>query len=749
MRWDRWRTGLNKRVVRANARLRGGFAPLTVRLRALEPGLWRSRSADPQIVFPTPPSGAREIIFYLEGQREHDISPRLYLDWGDGFNENDSVTLAGARAAIIRVRLGDFRGLHQLRLDPADGVSIFRFGFDLDGSNPALAAHAEQRLQLLETTDARVLRAEVDLVHFAPATRGRSEGAKRPMNTLHEQFLRVCALAADELGDSLGEPPEAPLISFVTPVYNTPTSYLDDLLGSFHDQPEGWAELVLSDDGSTSAETAAWLLEHADEPGLHVLRQAENRGIAAASNQGIAVARGVWVGLIDHDDALAPQAVGVIVRAIEENPDALFFFTDELICDKRLHGVDFFDKPAFDDILLSGVNYINHLSIYRRDRLEAIGGFRSGFDGSQDYDLLLRYHAGLKPGQALHLPFPAYMWRRDGASYSVKYLEKATANARRALGEAYGARDAPAKVGPAIIADLHRLRFEPATNDAPLVSIVIPNRNSLALMRRLLDGLLNATAYPRFEIIVVDNGSDDPEVLELYEQVGRERTEFRLDMEPATFSFSRQINKGVKLARGALILLLNNDIEVLDPDWLSEMVGCFRYPRVGIVGAKLLYPHGAIQHAGVIVGLGGLAGHWYSHRPADFAGPMARLAVRSSMSAVTGACMLVSRACFEAAGDFDEVNFAVAYNDIDFCLRARLAGFRTVYTPFATLVHHESATRGRDDRGPNRPRFLRDQASLLERHGTEDFEDPAYSPWHSRDHSEPSRILLHRLPRAR
>jgi GT2 family glycosyltransferase len=266
-------------------------------------------------------------------------------------------------------------------------------------------------------------------------------------------------------------------------------------------------------------------------------------------------------------------------------------------------------------------------------------------------------------------------------------------------------------------------------------------------MSVLTEGLFDATDYADFELIVVDNGSTDPDTLALYE--GLRRGNFTLDIAPAPFNFSAQVNRGVALAKGEAILLLNNDIEVIEPGWLAEMVGCLAYADAGIVGARLLYPSGDLQHAGVAVGLGGLAGHWYLRRPADFPGPMGRLSVRSAMTAVTGACMLVTRACFEAAGPFDEANFAVAYNDVDFCLRARAAGFRTIYTPFATLVHHESASRGRDDRGPNRARFLRDQAALLERHGTGDFLDPVLSPWRDRIHSEPGRVALDALPRAR
>ncbi len=395
------------------------------------------------------------------------------------------------------------------------------------------------------------------------------------------------------------------------------------------------------------------------------------------------------------------------------------------------------------------MNYINHLSLYRRDRLLNIGCLRTGFEGSQDYDLVLRYVAELEDSEVRHLPYPAYMWRRDGASYSIKHLDRTATSARRALAEAYAKNGDAIPVGEAVDSRLHRVRFDLTKESFPKVSIVIPNMNSYSLMSRLLDGLLKITDYPDIQIIVIDNGSNELDVLELYDKIRSEHPNVICDTEVVQFNFSRQVNRGMRLAAGELILLLNNDIEIIEKGWLKEMVACFDYQNTGIVGARLLYPNRTLQHAGVIVGLGDLAGHWYINRPADFPGPMARLNVRSSMTAVAGACMMISRACIDQIGFFDEKNFAVAYNDVDFCLRANQAGFRVVYTPFAKLIHYESASRGSDAKGMNRPRFLRDQAALLDAHETETFEDRSFSPWYGRNHSEPSPVVLDKLPDAR
>ena len=247
---------------------------------------------------------------------------------------------------------------------------------------------------------------------------------------------------------------------------------------------------------------------------------------------------------------------------------------------------------------------------------------------------------------------------------------------------------------------------------------------------------------------MIDNGSTHPRTLALYAQYAA-YPRFRVEIRPGPFNFSAAVNRGVALSDAPLVLLLNNDIETIEPSWLKEMVACLDYPGAGIVGAKLLYPDRTLQHAGVIAGLGGYAGHWHIGRPDDEPGPLGRLAFRQSLSVVTGACLLVRRACFEAMGGFDAEAFPVAYNDVDFCLRAGAAGWRVVWTPFARLVHHESATRGSDEEEANRARHAREKAALRARHHTDTLEDRAYNPWAARTHSDPWPAARADLPPAR
>ena len=393
--------------------------------------------------------------------------------------------------------------------------------------------------------------------------------------------------------------------------------------------------------------------------------------------------------------------------------------------------------------MLSGANYINHFSVFRADRLAALGNLREDREGSQDYDLLLRYLGGAKRDAVIHIPFPAYLWRRGEQSYSAAHFDRSVASARRALADAYGAR--ATAVEPALLPGLHRVRL--ASPKHPAVSVVVPNRDNLALIERTIDDLTRRTSPAPLEIVIVDNGTTDAGVLAFYRAI--EGTGVRVDVTPEAFNFARMCNRGARLAPGDAILLFNNDLEVMEPGWLGEMVECLSFDDVGIVGAKLTYPDGKVQHNGVIVGLGQAAGHWYVDAEGDDPGPMGRFAIRQTLSAVTGACMLVTKRCFEALGGFDEERFAIAYNDIDLCLRGRDAGFRTVWTPFAHLVHHESATRGSDEVGPQNARFRAEFGRLQERHGTADFIDDAYSPFYDRRSSSPFIVIPETLPALR
>lgn len=723
---------------------------MSIRLLDIEreaDGLFWATGDDPGILLGL--AGLRPTYLVLQLSRvDEPLNPVLYFDRGHGFSEDDCMPLEerpGENFYVLLLR--EMRGVRQVRLDPATRPVHFRFrtrSFYLPVSLDRLTKRlskgvAEPHFAFFGAVDGTDLHRRS--IVATNLTAHYSHVVALPRRWSAGPLMSVQAETSPVL-------PE-PRLSIVVPTYNTPPGYLATLIESFDSQQQASAELILSDDGSTRAETLEFLRSLAGRPGIATVLSEANRGIAAATNAGIRQARGRWIGLLDHDDALAPFALQQVLAAIAQHSEALLFYTDEVVADEALQPQGYILKPSFDPVLLTGVNYINHFSVYRADRLEQVGGLRDGFQGSQDYDLVLRYTASLEDHQIVHIPYPAYLWRRASTSYSTAHLETSVANARKAIAAHFQASLGTIDIDPALDANLHRPRLDAAIARWPRISIVIPNRNALDLLKKVLEGLITGTDYPDYEIIVVDNGSDDPRVLDLYKEMQARHAHFRVDIRRRPFNFALQVNRGVHLSNGQHVLLLNNDIEILSPDWLKEMVSCLRLPDVGIVGAKLLYPSRRVQHAGVIVGLGGLAGHWYEGAAADSPGPFGRLNVRQSLSAVTGACMLISRACLQAVDPFDEQHFAVAYNDVDFCLRAAQRGFRTVWTPFATLVHHESATRGSDEEPTNRKRFEQEKRMLRARHQTQFYDDPYYNPWFTRDRPVPGLVLHDRLPAPR
>ncbi|MCX8996201.1 glycosyltransferase family 2 protein [Rhizobiaceae bacterium BDR2-2] len=708
-----------------------------------ERSVWLAEGDDPFFLIRFPFFRKRYFAIRLTAS-DGEIDPKLYINTGHGFREEDSRDVGRGKDFLIVADVGAFGTIRALRVDPTNEPCRFVMTVEEFDTTAAVEAHIlDQRRQSPALKDVRFWK----LPRFwktLPALPFR-----RKSSSLQAYVTRAAELAGEM---SLAAPRSAdrPWLSIVVPVYNAPAQYLDDLLSSFLKQDIPGTELILSDDGSTSAETLDWFASRKPDPRINCLLNGVNRGIASTTNAGLDVAKGDWITLLDHDDMIAPHGLKVIRKAVEASPGACFLYTDELIVDEALKPVGLLLKPAYDPVLLSGVNYINHFSIYRRERLKEIGLLRTTFEGSQDYDLLLRYLEGVNDSEVLHVPYPAYWWRRNGKSYSHKFLYRATDSARRALHEHFERNHKPNTVLPALTETLHRVNFgnEPAVG-RPKISIIIPNRDSFDLISTVLKGIYEGTDYPNYEVIIVDNGTTESATIALYEDYARRHPSFQFHVKARPFNFSRAINEGMAHASGDHFLLLNNDIEITSRDWLDEMVQCLSYDRVGIVGAKLLYPNRKLQHAGVIVGFGGLAGHWYLNKPERFGGPMNRLHLRNSLTCVTGAAMLITGECAREIGLWDEENFSIAYNDVDYCLRAYKAGYRIVWTPFACLVHHESVSRGSDISGERRARFEKEKANLRRLHETQGFFDPACHPGYSRSHSDPRLLPLPYMHKAR
>lgn len=554
-----------------------------------KPGQWDSTGEDPVFHIVLPIRRKPYLVISLACETE-DIDPKIYVDRGFGFREKDAVPIAPGRSFLIRANVGRYGLIRALRVDPASfptrltfHARAFRTAAEAQAYTSAISRDAEEHASLVDLGRLPRLKLPVPRVRL-----------RRQTSTAARYAAACYALAEAQTPMTLPAEEDGVWLSIVVPVYNAPARYLDDLLQSFLAQRETRAELILSDDASTSEETKRWLSKARPHAAVRIVRNPANGGIARATNAGLTEASGRWVGLLDHDDVIAPHALRLVREALARNPDAQFLYTDELVVDDALRASGLMLKPAYDPVLLTGVNYINHFSFYRRDRLAAIGNLRTGYDGSQDYDLLLRYLEGLAREDVLHLPYPAYWWRRTGKTYSRTFLDAATKAARTAIADRFAREGTKVNVEGALTETLHRVTFDRTEADWPKLSVIIPSRNSFDLISRVLSDLFEKTDYPALEVIVIDNGTTDVRVLALYQSYAARFPNFSANIETEAFNFARAINKGILCASGEHYLILNNDIEVIEPGWLKEMVSCLSFSGTGVVGAKLLYPNGRI-----------------------------------------------------------------------------------------------------------------------------------------------------------
>lgn len=518
---------------------------------------------------------------------------------------------------------------------------------------------------------------------------------------------------------------EQPLVSVILPVYNTPADFLRRAVSSVQRQLYTNWEICVVDDASTDPAVERVLDEcAAADPRVRVVRRSENGHIAAASNTALAMARGTWIVPLDHDDELAEHALAMGVLAAAEHPTALLLYSDEDKIDQYGKRYIPFFRPDFDPLRLLGQNCLSHMTMFSRVAVEAVGGYREGTEGSQDWDMVLRLSEVARPEQIVHVPHVLYHWRAHQESTAVNLASKPYA--LRAGGQVVAdhlrrrglAADTITNAATGLVRVKWRL---PET--VPKVSILIPTRDG-AYLERCIESILRGTGYADYEIVVVDNGSVSPETLGF---LRRHESWLRVVRDEREFNFASLINMGVEHCDGELICLLNDDCEVVHYDWLEEMVGQVLQDGVGAAGAKLLYGNGSIQHAGIVLGLGGVAGHAHKHEDRLSAGYFNDLRLAHSVAGVTAACMLVRRDAFRSVGGFDEVNLPIAFNDVDFCLRLRDAGWRIVWTPFAELLHLESVSRGSEE-GPRAAGFAREIRYMLDRWGDSLWSDPYYSP---------------------
>lgn len=501
------------------------------------------------------------------------------------------------------------------------------------------------------------------------------------------------------------------LVSIVMPVRDPPPGLLQAAIQSVLAQTHAALELCICDDGSLTRETLEVLEAASRDPRVRLVRLETSSGISAATNAALALARGAVVCFMDHDDLLRPQALGLILEPFAD-PDIQAVYSDEDSIDLAGRRAGPVFKTPFNYERLLSHNFVNHLLAVRTDLARSIGGFQSRFDGAQDHDFLLRVSEVVAPSAIAHVAHVLYHWRSfpGGRSFSQQRSILIAEARRRTVEEHLSRRGIGAEVRSEE-SGLNRIRWPLA--EPPAVTVIIPTRDRPDLLCACLAGILHVTAYENLRLIVMDNsdtGSAEPEL-----RAARLLPDPRIRVihSPAPFNHSALNNEAAAACRTEVVVLMNDDMLIIEPQWLTEMVALAVRPETGAVGAKLFYPDGRIQHAGVVLGLGrlGIAGHEFRGAPARTPGPQSRLLVTRRVDAVTAGCLVIERRKYLAVGGFDAEAFPVAFNDVDLCLRLEQAGFETVWTPHARLVHLESASRG----GPDRPGELEQLEAAADR----------------------------------
>ena len=544
---------------------------------------------------------------------------------------------------------------------------------------------------------------------------------------------------ADKTADNCG----LPTISILTPLYNTPENYLREFLDSFVGQTAPNGQLCLADASDAAHSRVGEIVREYQQKNQRIgYKKIENRGIAANTNAAAALATGEYLALADHDDILAPHAMYSMGKAILElrrrgEPDG-FVYSDEALFTKDIRrplAAHF--KPDYAPDYLLCCNYICHLAVFKRELFEQLGGERPECDGSQDHDLFLRLIE--RTGGAAHLPQVLYYWRvhsgsTSGGTEAKPYVAQA---AKKALADHLARTGRTGTVEDGLFPSTYRVKWEIVGE--PKVSILIPNKDHTDDLEKCLQSIWKKTTWEHYEVLVIENNSTDPATFAYYEQAKQRYDGLRVVTYPkAGFNFSAINNFGRSCASGDYLLLLNNDVEVRSGDWLTELLRQCAHPGGAVVcGAMLDYPDETLQHAGVVTGLGGYAGHSHKYKKKGGSGYMFRAATVQDFSAVTGACLLVKASVYDAVGGLDE-QFAVAFNDVDFCLRVRDAGWRIAWTPYAELTHYESKSRGGDEKDPAKAaRFAAEQQRLYTVHGKANIlDDPYYNPSLTRDRED-------------
>lgn len=528
-------------------------------------------------------------------------------------------------------------------------------------------------------------------------------GTQAEPEELYQQWIENNEPDEEELQKQKNEKFEnEPKISIVVPMYNTPKEFLKDLVNSLISQTYSNWELCLAD-GSNERNKELEEIYKKDSK-IKYKFIGENKGISGNTNEAINLATGDYIGLLDHDDFLPAFSLYEIVKCINNNPDVEFIYTDEDKCEE-VNGkrYDPYFKSDFGPDTLRANNFICHFSVFKKELMDKLGGFRTEYDGAQDYDIILRMSE--ETNKIVHIPKILYHWRVHSLStaksggtakpYAYEAGIKAIQDHIKRMG-LKGSVEHGKTLGT------YKIKYDVIGN--PKVSIIIPNKDYVSTLKVCLKSIIKKTTYSNYEILIVENNSENEETFNYYKKIDGNNNVKVLYYPEKEFNYSKIINFGVKNSAGDYIVQLNNDTELLTPNWLEEMIGFAQRDDVGAVGAELFYPDGTIQHAGIIIGIGGVAGHVFKNIPKGMHGYFSRDAMIQNLNAVTAACIMTKKSIYDEVGYMDE-KFKVAFNDVDFCLKIRQKEKLIVYNPYVQFIHYESKSRGFEDTPEKQIRF--------------------------------------------
>lgn len=664
------------------------------------------------------------------------LDTKFYVDYGQDIDEADALCVSLLSGKLNkRVMFFDGRPL-SLRFDPISSTCKFSI---TKLSLTKLTSARARSLMLKKLQSRRSLGAietlsqdDLLLTYNHCFDKSVSSVTYQQWRERHEaQFTETKAITP-----MLANLTVKPVFSVVMASYNSNIEYLKACIDSVLGQHYPHWQLCIADDASTNPEVKALLQQYSELDERIVWQAREVNGhISAASNSALALANGDYIALLDHDDMLAPHALLMMAEAVNESPNAELFYSDEDKIDEQGNRRQPHFKPDWNRDLFYSHNYITHLAVLKTSLIHAIEGFREKVEGSQDYDLILRAVARLGNKQIIHVPHILYHWRAVQGSTALSAGEKdyTSSAGLKALKDYFNGTNIPVKVNYHNLNNSYKVTW-PLPEPKPLVSLIIPTRDGYELLKKCISSIINKTHYPHYEILVLNNQTQCVQTLEYFELLKQKNRARIIDFDEE-FNFSNINNLGVQHAKGSIVGLINNDIEVLNAEWLEEMVCHASRPDIGCVGAKLYYPDMRIQHAGVILGIGGVAGHAHKYFGSHHHGYHSRLSLVQNFSAVTAAALLVRKSVYIEVGGLEPL-LKVAFNDVDFCLKVREAGYRNLWTPFAELIHHESVSRGYEDSPEKQQRFSSEVTFMKTKWGSQLTNDPCYNPNLTLEHED-------------